>query len=43
VPVLLLKRRSQRRIRRVVKVRGYFPNEQAALKCVYMAITRPST
>ncbi|MEV7427722.1 IS256 family transposase [Streptomyces sp. NPDC091212] len=26
------------RIRRAVKVRGHFPNEQAALKCVYMAI-----
>lgn len=26
------------RIRRVVKARGHFPNEQAALKCVYMAI-----
>ncbi|WP_093804123.1 IS256 family transposase [Streptomyces sp. Wb2n-11] len=26
------------RIRRAVKARGYFPNEQAALKCVYMAI-----
>ncbi|WP_260419894.1 IS256 family transposase [Streptomyces sp. AK010] len=27
------------RIRRAVKARGDFPNEQAALKCVYMAIT----
>ncbi len=27
------------RIRRAVKARGHFPNEQAALKCVYMAIT----
>ncbi|WAP57833.1 IS256 family transposase [Streptomyces sp. S465] len=26
------------RIRRAVKSRGHFPNEQAALKCVYMAI-----
>ena len=26
------------RIRRAVKARGRFPNEQAALKCVYMAI-----
>jgi putative transposase len=26
-------------IRRAVKARGHFPNEQAALKCVYMAIT----
>ncbi|MER7600327.1 transposase, partial [Streptomyces hydrogenans] len=26
------------RIRRAVKARGHFPNEQAALKCVYMAI-----
>nr|WP_230862934.1 IS256 family transposase [Amycolatopsis camponoti] len=26
------------RIRRAVKTRGHFPNEQAALKCVYMAI-----
>ncbi|MDQ1013261.1 transposase-like protein [Streptomyces sp. V4I23] len=26
------------RIRRAVKARGNFPNEQAALKCVYMAI-----
>jgi transposase-like protein len=26
------------RIRRAVKVRGHFPNEQAALKCVYLAI-----
>jgi putative transposase len=25
-------------IRRAVKARGHFPNEQAALKCVYMAI-----
>ncbi len=26
------------RIRRAVKARGHYPNEQAALKCVYMAI-----
>ena len=26
------------RYRRAVRVRGHFPNEQAALKCVYMAI-----
>ncbi|GAA2702729.1 hypothetical protein GCM10010412_100880 [Nonomuraea recticatena] len=26
------------RIRRAVKARGHFPNEQAALKCVSMAI-----
>lgn len=26
------------RIRRAVKARGHFPDEQAALKCVYMAI-----
>jgi hypothetical protein len=26
------------RIRRAVKARGYFPNEQAALECVYVAI-----
>src|SRR3954454_6694331 len=26
------------RIRRAVKARGHFPNEQAALKCIYMAI-----
>ena len=26
------------RIRRAVNARGYFPNEQAALKCVYMAV-----
>ncbi|MFE9534987.1 transposase [Streptomyces sp. NPDC006691] len=26
------------RIRRAVKARGHFPNEQAALKCVYTAI-----
>ena len=26
------------RIRQAVKARGHFPNEQAALKCVYMAI-----
>jgi putative transposase len=26
------------RIRRAVKARGHFPNKQAALKCVYMAI-----
>ena len=25
-------------IRRAVKARGHFPNEQAALKCVYLAI-----
>ncbi|NRQ37522.1 hypothetical protein HII36_37680, partial [Nonomuraea sp. NN258] len=27
------------RIRWVVKARGHFPNEQAALKCAFMAIT----
>ena len=26
------------RIRRAVNARGHFPNEQAALKCVYLAI-----
>ncbi|MEV0682161.1 IS256 family transposase [Actinosynnema sp. NPDC050436] len=26
------------RIRRAVRARGHFPNEQAALKCVYMAV-----
>jgi putative transposase len=26
------------RIRRAVNARGHFPNEQAALKCVYMAV-----
>jgi putative transposase len=26
------------RIRRTVRARGHFPNEQAALKCVYLAI-----
>ncbi|MCX4460657.1 transposase (plasmid) [Streptomyces sp. NBC_01340] len=26
------------RIRRTVKARGHFPNEQAAMKCVYRAI-----
>jgi transposase-like protein len=26
------------RIRRAVKARGHFPNEAAALKCIYMAI-----
>jgi hypothetical protein len=26
------------RIRWAVKARGHFPNEQAALKCIYMAI-----
>ena len=26
------------RIRKAVKARGHFPNEQAALKCVYMAV-----
>ncbi|WST82511.1 transposase (plasmid) [Streptomyces sp. NBC_01136] len=26
------------RIRRAVKARGHFPNEQAAMKCIYMAI-----
>ena len=26
------------RIRKAVKARGHFPNEQAALKCVYLAI-----
>jgi putative transposase len=25
------------RIRKAVRARGHFPNEQAALKCVYMA------
>ena len=29
------------RIRRAVKARGHFPNEQAALKCVYMADHEP--
>ena len=29
------------RIRRAVKARGHFPNEAAALKCVYMAIMSP--
>jgi putative transposase len=27
------------RIRRAVNVRGHFPTEQAAMKCVYLAIT----
>jgi transposase-like protein len=27
------------RIRRAVNARGHFPTEQAALKCVYLAIT----
>ncbi len=27
------------RIRKAVKARGHFPNEQAALKCVYLAVT----
>lgn len=26
------------RIRKAVKARGHFPNEQAALKCVYLAV-----
>jgi putative transposase len=26
------------RIRRAVRARGHFPNEQAALKCVYLAM-----
>jgi transposase-like protein len=26
------------RIRRVVRARGHFPNEAAALKCIYMAL-----
>lgn len=26
------------RIRKAVKTRGHFPNEQAALKCVYLAV-----
>jgi len=26
------------RIRKAVRVRGHFPNEQAALKCVYLAV-----
>nr|BFE56436.1 hypothetical protein GCM10020063_009620 [Dactylosporangium thailandense] len=26
------------RIRRTVRARGHFPNEQAALKCVYLAV-----
>jgi putative transposase len=26
------------RFRRSVKARGHFPNEQAALKCVYLAV-----
>jgi putative transposase len=28
----------QARIRRAVKARGHFPTEQAALKCVYLAV-----
>ena len=28
------------RIRRAVRARGHFPNEQAALKCVYLAVMR---
>ena len=27
------------RIRRAIKARGHFPTEQAALKCLYLAIT----
>jgi putative transposase len=30
------------RIRRAVKARGHFPNEQAALKCVHLAIPDPT-
>jgi len=26
------------RIRKAVRARGHFPNEQAALKCVYLAV-----
>ena len=26
------------RIRRAVRARGHFPNEQAALKCIYLAL-----
>ncbi|TSD92793.1 transposase, partial [Skermania sp. ID1734] len=26
------------RIRRAVRARGHFPNEQAALKCIYLAV-----
>lgn len=29
------------RIRRAVNARGHFPNEQAALKCVYLAVMSP--
>jgi hypothetical protein len=29
------------RIHKAVRARGHFPNEQAALKCVYMAIMSP--
>jgi putative transposase len=29
------------RIRRAVRARGHFPTEQAALKCVYLAVMRP--
>ena len=36
------------RFRRAVRARGHFPNEQAAIKCLYLAIrsvdpTRPRT
>ena len=30
--------RVNARIRRAVRARGHFPNEQAALKCVYLAV-----
>ncbi len=30
--------RVNARIRKAVKARGHFPNEQSALKCVYLAV-----
>jgi transposase-like protein len=41
-PLQVIRRRGfesvNARIRRAARARGHFPNEQAALKCVYMAI-----
>lgn len=34
-----LSREVERGIRRAVKARGHFPTEQAALKCIYLALT----
>ena len=31
------------RMRRATRARGHFPNEQAALKCLYMVVRKPGS